>query len=91
MEIDIDMSWNNCYRTRDEILKAYTRVKPIICVCLDQIKLKLRPGCKFSKNQPPWVFLSLRLGSSAAEDHKLWKKKSYLYIKNLENYLYCQI
>ena len=62
---------------RDEILKANTRVKPGLCVCLDpskaQVKTRVLDGLKFSKNQPSWVFLSVRLESSSADDRKFRK------------------
>ena len=39
-------------------------VKPGLCVCLDpskaQVKSRVLDGLEFSKNQPPWVFLSSR-------------------------------
>ena len=46
---------------RDEILKAYTRVKSGLCVCLDpskaQVKTRVLDGLEFRKNQPSWVLL----------------------------------
>ena len=52
-------------------------MKPGLCVCLDpskaQVKTQVLGGLLFSKNQPSWVFLSLRLESSAAEDRKFRK------------------
>ena len=47
--------------TSDEILKAYTRVKSGLCVCLDpskaQVKTRVLDGLEFRKNQPSWVLL----------------------------------
>jgi len=66
--------------TRDEILKALTRLKPGLFACSDpskaQVKTQVLDGLEFSKNQPSWVFLSLRLESSAADDCKFVHLKS---------------
>ena len=35
-----------------------------------QVKTRVLDGLEFSKNQPSWRFLSLRLESSAADDRK---------------------
>jgi hypothetical protein len=66
--------------TRDEILKALTRLKPGLFACSDpskaQVKTQVLNGLEFGKNQPPWVFLSSRLRSSVVN----FEKVLYLYI-----------
>ena len=61
--------------------KKEITVKPGLCVCLDpskaQVKTRVWDVLEFSKNQPPWVFLSLRLESSAADDRK-FRKNFYI-------------
>ena len=81
LSLESIMAFSSCKllksHLRDEILKAYTRVKPGLFVCIDPSKAKVKTlvldGLEFSKNQPSWVLLSLRLESSAADDCKFRK------------------
>jgi len=73
MEYRLQSMYNHMVGRTVSVVSPFYSLLPGLDPSIAQVKTRVLDGLKFSKNQPSWGFLSLRLESSGADDRKFSK------------------